>query len=88
VFGASEASGTACKMVADFLVPLFLSNDILLFVLISALLFELCDCASILEAIVSVSWCVCWTKLQERSEDIICGRDNDFGSSDPDVWHV
>jgi hypothetical protein len=42
-------------MVADFLVPLFLSNDILLFVLISALLFELCDCAPILDALVSVS---------------------------------
>jgi hypothetical protein len=55
VYEASEASGTACNMVADFLVPLFLSNDILLFVLISALLFELCDCAPILDALVSVS---------------------------------
>jgi hypothetical protein len=92
-YGTSGASGTACSMVADFLVPIFLSNDIFLFVLISALLFELCDCMPILDEIVSVSWDVGWTKLQERSEDISSmrrGKDNGFGtvgSWDPDVWH-
>jgi hypothetical protein len=93
--GASGDCGTARSMVADFLVPLLLSNDIfLLLVLISAFLFELCNWMSILGKLVSGSWGVCCTKLQELSVDICsigCGKEDGFGmdgSSDPDVWHV